>query len=131
MADGIRKVRCGSSQMHTVGKDIGPEGGRIGHAGHELNVPPGALAQTSRFVFIVPASEYLEVDVTMHPAQSFAKPSTLTLNYAHCQGLPKDKFIAELDQNGRPVQPLPSEDHGNRVSASLHHFTKYALATGS
>lgn len=130
MANGMKKLRCGSKQPHQAEKEIGPEGGSIGHGGHRLDVPPGALERASRFLFVVPASEYLEVEITMEPRQGFRTPAPLTLNYAHCPSLPKEeRFIARLGGGGEPVERLASRDNGQKVTAALDRLSGYAVAT--
>jgi hypothetical protein len=61
-------------------------GGTLNLAGTVVNVPAGAVSTPTLFLVTIPASQYMEVDVTADGLTSFLfnAPATITIDYSRC-----------------------------------------------
>ncbi len=124
-------MKCTPTGYAYSGSTIGPNGGTIKVGKLKLEIPRGALNRT---VFI---SMTMSADTTnsvqLQPeGLVFATPVTLTLDYGNCSGLGTllPKSIVYTDDLFHILQILQSVDDkaGKKVSASLRHFSRYAVA---
>ncbi len=110
---------------------IGPEGGVLRVGRHTLVVPRGALSAPVRITGETPVGTVAAVEFEPHGLQ-FAQTATLTLDYSACPlgGLQILKRVAYTDDEFNILSYLVSRDDlmGMRVSADLHHFSRYAVA---
>ncbi len=112
---------------------IGPEGGRLSLGGFSMDVPPGAVLDTTTFVMRVPESKVLKVMIRARDAQHyvFAKPVTITLDYSRCQSLPSDPTAWYVDEGTNALlEQMPGLNDTNSKSFTLQtgHLSGYALA---
>lgn len=126
-------VKCTPTGYAYSGMTIGPAGGTIKAGKHTLEIPRGALSRT---VFI---SMKMGADTTnsvqlLPEGLVFnrGKPATLTLNYDNCSLVSSllPRKIAYTTNNLQILQLLPSLDDKlkKKVSTSLEHFSRYAVA---
>jgi hypothetical protein len=112
-------------------KNIGPGGGTIQIGPHTLVVPAGALSSTVTIAAVAPSDRVVSVRFAPEGLR-FARPARLTLSYAHCPILPRllPKRIAYTDELLAILELLVSVDDliGQRVSAQIDHFSRYAVA---
>ena len=112
---------------------VGPAGGTIVVGPHRLVVPAGALASPVLITAEAPSDSVNSVRLLPH-GLTFApgRPARLTLSYANCsllgQLLPK-RIVYTTDLL-EILQWLLSVDEplARRVSTSLEHFSRYAIA---
>lgn len=110
---------------------IGARGGTVKIGPHTLVIPRGALSAATRITAELPGDGYSSV--RFGPAGlTFAKSATLTLSYAHCQGLGilLPKRIAYTTDRLLILEILRSTDdpRARKVTAPLDHFSRYAVA---
>jgi hypothetical protein len=79
-------VSCPSTQAHSASKMIGPRGGIVGVAGSALLIPPGAVPTETRFTFIVPASDIMQIEAHADGFDHyvFQRPVVITIDYSRC-----------------------------------------------
>jgi hypothetical protein len=109
---------------------IGPEGGVIELGGSRLVFPAGALSQPTEIGMRADA-KYQGVRLSPHGLQfpAGAEP-VLELRAA---GLAADRTaltVVYVDDANQILEVLPTERHGNTVSAHLAHFSGYILSGG-
>lgn len=112
---------------------VGPAGGTILVGPHRLVIPAGALTSPVLITAEAPADSVNSVRLLPH-GLTFApgKPAKLTLSYANCsllgQLLPK-RIVYTTDLL-EILEWLLSADEplARRVSTSLEHFSRYAIA---
>ncbi|MBA3259941.1 MAG: hypothetical protein H0T68_10825 [Gemmatimonadales bacterium] len=112
---------------------VGPQGGSLVVGPHTLTIPAGALAASVSITAEAPVGTVNSVRLLpegLHFAPG--KPARLVLSYANCpltaQLLPKR--IAYTTDLLQILSYLVSVDDliGKRVTASLEHFSRYAVA---
>lgn len=61
-------------------------GGSLSLGGTTVSIPAGAVSLPQLFVVTIPASKYMEVDVTAQGLTSFLfnQPATITIDYSRC-----------------------------------------------
>ena len=112
---------------------IGPSGGTISVGPHTLTIPAGALSRSVAITAEAPSDSVNSVQL-LPQGLTFAagKPARLTLSYSNCSllGILLPKRIAYTTDSLTLIQLLPSIDDllRRRVSASLKHFSRYAVS---
>jgi hypothetical protein len=112
---------------------IGPDGGTLVIGPHTLTVPAGALAAPVVISGEAPTGTVNSVQLQPEGLR-FApgKPARLTLSYANCPLLGNilPKRIAYTSDLLAILSYVPSLDDllGRRISGSLEHFSRYAVA---
>lgn len=116
---------------------VGPLGGVVSVAGHQLVIPPMAVTLPTQFNVTVPASQYLRVDVTAGDGQhyQFQKPVTLTLSYARCSRSNIDKEslrIFYVDDANVILQDMGGTDDkaARTVTTGTDHLSGYVIGQG-
>ena len=61
-------------------------GGSLTLGGTTVSIPAGAVSTPQLFVLTIPASKYMEIDVTAQGLTSFLfnQPATITIDYSRC-----------------------------------------------
>jgi len=79
-------LSCPSTQTYSASKVIGPRGGIVGVAGSALLIPPGAVPTDTRFTFIVPASDIMQIEAHADGVEHyvFQRPVFITIDYSRC-----------------------------------------------
>jgi hypothetical protein len=124
---------CSPLPAASASQTIGPRGGTIVMGPHSIYFPPGALSRSVRITAEVVRDSVNSVRLLPEGLQ-FAKgrPARLTLSYANCSLLGRlaPKRIAYTDERLGILEVLLSLDNilTRKVSASLEHFSRYAVA---
>lgn len=81
-----RRLACPIAEENSVRADIGPNGGTVALHGHSVHFPPGAVMMPVEVELTVPASQHVEVDITVNGEESFrlARPVLVTVSYDRC-----------------------------------------------
>ena len=79
-------LSCPSTHTYSASKVIGPRGGIVGVNGSALAIPPGAVPVPTRFTFIVPASDIMQVEAHAEGVEHyvFQRPVLMTIDYSRC-----------------------------------------------
>ena len=79
-------IECAVSRPASASKIITPAGGLLAAGGHAIAIPRGAVTRPVRITMTVPASKYVEVDISAEGAAhyQFARPVVVTLDYSRC-----------------------------------------------
>lgn len=83
---GPRPLYCPTSETRTTTSVLDGVGGLLSVAGTTVLVPAGALLGPTTITLTVPASQYMEIDVSVEGTEHFLfeLPITVTVSYAHC-----------------------------------------------
>jgi hypothetical protein len=124
-------LRCSPLPEASVTQTIGPEGGTLSVGPHRLTIPAGALAVPVTITAVAPSDTVAQVRF-FPEGLTFASPASLTMSYANCDGLNllAPKQVAYTTDALAILQVLTSFDDGSgqQVTASLQHFSTYAIA---
>lgn len=132
----VGAVMCPASVTRSKPGWFGPIGGYLPLDRHLLDVPPGVLQQSVRFVLREPAADYVVIEVLPDNQQFQGRVVRLTVSAVRCDEPPSGP-LKLLRWNPRTEQwdPVVSQKLLNEgeaaVTAELDHLSKYALATGS
>lgn len=121
---------CETADFGSVTQRVGPEGGRIEIGPHVLIIPSGAVSNPVDITASAPASLHVGVSLAPHGLE-FQDDATLILSYKHCKSLPRQPKVAYVDDAQSSIlDVLPSKHDKLRkaVTASLGHFSGYAIA---
>jgi hypothetical protein len=124
-------VQCTQLSSATTKQTVGPAGGTLQIGPHMLVIPPGALAAA---VSIQGAVVQGSVNaVKFKPSGlTFLTPAHVVLSYANCNtaGLTLSKTVAYTTDSLAILYFLPSSDDATaqQVTASIYHFSNYAVA---
>jgi hypothetical protein len=125
-------LACPVQPEWTDQEAIGPQGGVLRIGPHRLYIPAGALDST--VVITATAASDSAVSVVFEPeGLAFNVPARLTLDYSHCPliaSLLVKRIAYTTDDLDDVIQMLRSSDdlYHRKVSASLDHFSRYAVA---
>lgn len=124
-------LSCLPMPYQMASSTIGSAGGTVQVGPHTLVIPRGALKRSTRITAEIPGDGYSSVRFGPEGLR-FAKSASLTLSYAHCQGLGVllPKKIAYTTELLSILEILRSTDdvQARTVSAPLDHFSRYAVA---
>lgn len=124
---------CPSSEERVYTFTVGPEGGVLSGRGIEVVLPAGALSESTEFRAVVPASSYVEVDITANGQEhfDFLKPVTVTIGYGRCDDVSGLLSVWYIDGD----QKTMLEDMGGvddrlsrKITFSTTHLSGYAIA---
>jgi hypothetical protein len=129
-------LACPSTQTHSASKVIGPRGGILAVDGSALAVPPGAVPVPTRFTFIVPASDIMQVEAHADGVEHyiFKRPVVITIDYSRCasaiEQLPSFSawYIDTTTRN--PLSWMGGVDDrlSHRIFFSTGHLSGYAVS---
>lgn len=131
-------VECPTDASESASALLGALGGEVSVGGHRVIVPPDALplVDLSLVTLTVPASKYVEIEVSVNglPHFEFAQPLTLVIDYGRCSR-------SNIDHEPLRVWYIDSvtdafiEDMGGvddktarTVTFTTDHFSGYAVA---
>ena len=126
-------LSCPAQPVAADTEAIGPLGGTLAIGPHRLVIPAGALDSTVTIIGVAPSDHVVSVE--FQPEGLRFDPEhlpRLTLDYSQC-GLVQNllpKRIAYTTDGLQILELLPSLDDllHERVSANVHHFSRYAVA---
>ncbi|HEX6533742.1 MAG TPA: hypothetical protein VF041_04045 [Gemmatimonadaceae bacterium] len=126
-------LACPASTSQSATAVIGPRGGTLSVGRFAIRIPEHAVAQPTTFVFDVPASPYLEVDI--HAAgiahYEFARRATVTLDYSRCGADLSGEFDAwYIDDSGTKLHRMHGHSEPGRqlFVFKTDHLSRYAIA---
>jgi hypothetical protein len=131
-----RKLYCPTSTAQSATQEIGPLGGIISVAGTSISVPLGALLNTVTMTVTVPASNWMEIDVSVAGVESFLfeSPVAVTVSYARCTSVwlltpPLTAWYINSETKAL-ISPMPSVDNRllRTVTFTTGHLTGFILA---
>ena len=129
-------VECPSNETTTTSAVVGLLGGAINLGGTSITIPAGALTAPTLLQVTVPASRYMEIDVTAVGFTSFLfqQPVSVTIDYSRCTRSDIDQktlHVWHID----PVTKELLEDMGGtddkasrRITFTTGHLSGYAVA---
>ena len=126
---------CPSARSMQASATIGRDGGVVGVGGFSMRVPGGAVSDPTRFTLQVPASQYLEVEISAEGQKhyQFQRAVMVTLDYSRCAlDLRAGDFSAwYIDSDTK--EPLANmgghDDRGRRrITFFTNHLSGYAIA---
>jgi hypothetical protein len=131
-----RLIECPTTQTSTNSGLLGVLGGTIATAGSAISLPVGAVLLGTLIRVTVPASTYMEIDVTANDLLSFLflKPVTITIDYSRCPtSVTAGKTLTVWHINTQ-TKGLIENMHGvndpvqRRISFTTDHLSGYAIA---
>lgn len=134
---GATLVECPTSVSSSASALVTPLGGGVATAGgSSISVPAGAVLVPTTITITVPASNYMEVDITADgaPHYTFQKPVTVSIDYSRCSraNIEKSSLTAwYIDSATKALlERMQSSDDklARRVSFSTGHLSGYAVA---
>lgn len=129
-------VECPSNETTTTSAVVGLLGGVIQLGGTSITIPSGALTAPTLLQVTIPASRYMEIDVSAVGFTSFLfqQPVSVTIDYSRCTRSDLDQqtlHVWHID----PVTKQLLEDMGGtddkasrRITFSTGHLSGYAVA---
>ena len=129
-------VECPSNQTTTASAVVGVLGGVVTVGGTSITIPNGALTAPTLLQVTVPASRFMEIDVTAVGFTSFLfqQPVSVTIDYSRCSRSDVDQqtlHVWHIDPNTKQLL----EDMGGvddkasrRITFSTGHLSGYAVA---
>lgn len=139
--DGLSYVRntLGDITKQVVSGVVTPFGGTLEVLGHQIVVPAGAVSRPTLFVMSALPTSEIQVELYAFDVGTwedvgdagFEIPVQLSLSYDAAQvDHPERLVIVHVRRDGKRI-PLPSvvDTENRRVTASLDHFSRYALCS--
>jgi hypothetical protein len=133
---GPRPLYCPTSQTQTTTNVVDALGGLLSVAGTTVLVPAGALLGPTQITVTVPASNFMEIDVTVAGTEHFLfeLPITVTVSYARCSS-----FLARFfpltawhwdPETRKFLERMPSIDNKltRTVTFTTPHLSGYIIA---
>jgi hypothetical protein len=132
-----RLLECETAEAATERLVIGSEGGTISIGGTSVVFPAGALLDGTTVTLTIPASRYVEVDITTDGQNEFLDPllrPIVTISYARCNRsdlLFKLMSAWYIDWDTKDLlEKMPGIDDKltSSVTFRASHFSGYAIA---
>ena len=128
-------IECPTTTSLSADATIGPLGGTLSLGGMQVVLPLGAVLQPTHLVLTVPASRYMEIDVSVPGTDHFLfeKPIIVTIDYSRCDAAVTRAALSAWHIDGTTnellEQMLSIDDKLNhRVVFTTGHLSVYALA---
>jgi hypothetical protein len=129
-------VECPTTGSATTQGVIGTLGGTLSVGGATVIVPAGALLGPTQLVVTVPASRYMEIDVSVPGVEHFVfqQPITVSVDYGRCARGNIDTRLLSIwyidSQSKQPLEPMVSVDNKltRTITFTTGHLSGYALA---
>ena len=129
-------IECPSNETATTSSVVGLLGGVIQLGGTSITIPSGALTTPTLLQVTIPASRFMEIDVTAVGFTSFVfqQPVSVTIDYSRCTRSDIDQqtlHVWHID----PLTKQLLDDMGGtddkasrRITFSTGHLSGYAVA---
>jgi len=129
-------VECPSTGATSTQGVIGALGGTLSVGGTTVSIPAGALLGPTQVVVTVPASRYMEIDVSVAGVEHFVfqQPITVTVDYGRCARSNLDTRLLSVwyidSQSKQPLERMVGVDNKltRTVTFVTGHLSGYALA---
>jgi hypothetical protein len=133
---GPRPLYCPTSQTQTTTAVLDAVGGVLSVAGTSVLVPAGALLGPTNITLTVPASNFMEIDVSVEGTEHFLfeLPITVTVSYARCNSLFARFFLLDAwywnPETRKLLELMPSVDNKlmRTVTFVTPHLSGYIIA---
>jgi hypothetical protein len=131
-----RLIECPTTQTSTNSGLLGVLGGTIAAAGSSISLPAGSLLLGTLIRVTVPASTYMEIDVTADNLVSFLfqRPVTITIDYSRCPASVTAGKTLTVWHINTQTKVLLENMHGvndpvqRKISFTTDHLSGYAIA---
>lgn len=129
-------IECPSSTTQTGGGLLGPLGGTLQVGPATVVIPAGALLGETPISITVPASKYLEIDVSVPGTEHFIfqQPIAVTVDYGRCSRADIGLKLLQVwyidSATKQPLEAMPTVDNKltHSVTFTTGHLSGYALA---
>jgi hypothetical protein len=129
-------IQCPTTQTASSSGLVSILGGTITAAGSAISLPAGSLLAVTLIKVTVPASTYMEVDITANDLVSFAfeRPVTVTIDYSRCPtSVTAGKTLTVWHIDPQTKQLLTNMGGVNdaslrRITFTTDHLSGYAIA---
>jgi hypothetical protein len=129
-------IECPSSESGTASSVITTLGGTVSVSGASILIPAGALLSDALVTVTVPASKYVEVDISVAGSEHFLfeLPVIVTISYARCARSNIDLSPLSawyIDSETKALlEKMPSIDNKllRTVTFTTEHLSGYAVA---
>ena len=129
-------ISCPTGETQSASALIGPLGGVLAAGNTQVIIPANAVLSPTTFKLTVPASKYVEIEVTTDESEHyvFEQPVTVTLDYGRCgrSNILRAPLTAwNIDpQTKALLEPMISVDNKltQTVTFTTLHFSGYAVA---
>jgi hypothetical protein len=129
-------IQCPTTQTATSSGLVSILGGTITAAGTSISLPAGSLLSVTLIKVTVPASTYMEVDITANDLASFLFQSavTVTIDYSRCPtSVTAGKTLTVWHINPQTKELLTNMAGVNdaalrRITFTTDHLSGYAIA---
>ena len=138
-APALQLLSCPADEGQQATGLLGLLGGTLSLGGNSLHLPLGGLLSAQLFQVVVPASQYMEVDVHAVGLTSFLfqRPATITIDYSRCaDSIPEGAqlHVVYIDSDTKAVlEDMGGADDSlaHRITFSTPHLSGYAVAYDS
>lgn len=129
-------VQCPVNQTSTTSALVGPLGGIVDLGGTKVEIPAGALLSPVTVTVTEPASQYMEITVSVEGSEHFVfeLPVTVTLSYARCSRsninlVPLTAWYIDSETH-ELLEPMIGVDNKltRTITFATPHFSGYAVA---
>ncbi len=129
-------MACPVDTTSSTSAIISPLGGTVSLGGTSILLPAGAVLTNTQIELTVPASQYMEIDITANGGQGFlfSQPVTVTIDYSRCQQDvidlgPRSAWYIDLNTNAL-LQNMLGVDNPltDQITFSTLHLSGYAVA---
>lgn len=135
-SSGPTLVECPTDQVFQASGEVTPLGGVVSAGGTSITVPAGAVLTPTTITVTVPASRFMEVDISANGAGrfNFEAPVTITMSYARCTRSDIDKAPLTVWHIESATKALienmgGTDDKAARtVTFGTDHLTGYVIA---
>src|SRR4051812_30752055 len=129
-------VACPTNGTVQAQSTIGLLGGLLSVGGTTVAIPAGALLTPTDIVLTIPASQYMEIDISVPGVEHFLfeKAILVTMDYSRCQRNNIDRGplqVWHIDTNTKALlEPMTTIDNKltRTVLFTTGHLSGYALA---
>jgi hypothetical protein len=131
-----RLIECPTTQTSTASGFINVLGGTIASAGTSISLPAGSVLGATLLRVTVPASTYMEVEVTANDLLTFlfVKPVTITIDYSRCPtSVTQGKTLTVWHINTQTKLLIENMNGVNdpvqrKITFTTGHLSGYAIA---
>lgn len=131
-----RLIECPTAQTATRTGLVGVLGGTVAVAGTSISLPAGSVLASTLIRVTVPASTYMEVDVTADDLLSFLFLTrvTITIDYSRCPASVTQGKTLTVWHINTQTKALLENMHGvndpvqRKISFTTDHLSGYAIA---
>ena len=129
-------LECPAGESASASALVTTAGGTVAAGGVSIAIPAGALLQDANVTVSVPASKYLEADISVEGSEHFIfeLPVVVTMSYARCTRSnidlrPLSAWYIDSDTKAL-LEKMPSADDklSRTVTFTTGHLSGYAIA---